>query len=95
MSCDLMQCHVTYNTNGWSCILLVHMQIDFHCLPRAVGRSQRKGVLWIWRAKCGENFLKVNYIHYGRGQLIRLIRLQRDLRNAKNGTSGIETSSKT
>ena len=31
MSCDLMQCHVTYDTNGWSCIL--HMQIDFHCPP--------------------------------------------------------------
>ena len=40
-------------------------------------------------------FLQVNYIHYGRGQLIRLIRLQRDLQNAKNGTSGIETLSKT
>ena len=43
----------------------------------------------------GENFLQVNYIHYGRGQLTRLIHLQHDLQNAKNGTSGIETSSKT
>ena len=43
----------------------------------------------------GENFLQVNYIHYERGQLTRLIHLQHDLQNAKNGTSGIETSSKT
>ena len=38
---------------------------------------------------------QVNYIHYGHGQLTRLIYLQHDLQNAKNGTSGIETWSKT
>ena len=52
-------------------------------------------LLVLSKFKSSKNFSQVNYIHYGRGQLIRLIHLQRDLRNTKNGTSGIETSSKT
>ena len=58
-------------------------------------QESEKGVTGIWCVKCAKNFLQVNYIHCGRGQLTRFIHFQCDVQNAKKGTSGSKTSNKT
>ena len=45
--------------------LIIYRWLNCHVI-RAVGRSQRKGVQWIWRVKYSDNFSQLIYIYDGR-----------------------------